>query len=149
MVSAVKWEAAPSGTGVLGTEINSLANNTITAAGTEVNNASDLNTVFWLELEVTFGSSPTDAVPTADIYMVRAPDGTNYDTSPPTSGTDFGETYLCSIPLQKTTGAQRKTVGPFLLPPMKVKFLLDNQSGVSYPASGTTLTLYPANYESQ
>lgn len=149
MVSAVKWEAAPSETTVLTTQLDTLANNTITAASSAYDNRTNLNTYFWIQLNVTFGSSPTDTAPTVDIYIVKSMDGTNYDTSPPTGGADFGETFLVGIPTQKTTSAQQKTVGPFLMPPAGVKFLADNQTGVAFPASGSTIKIFTANLEGQ
>jgi len=150
MASKLIWEASFASCGnVLSMELNSLANDTITAAGSAVDNTTNLDVYGWLELNVTFGSSPTDSVPTVDVYMSISADGTNYASDPVTSGVDCGLQQIISIPTRKVTSAQRKVVGPFLLPPGKFKFLLDNQTGVSFPASGSTVTLYTSNIEGQ
>ena len=150
MASIVKWEAAPSVTAdIMTTALNSLANNTISAVSTEVVNSTGLNTFFWLELNVTFGSAPSDANPSVDVYATRALDGTVYETAPLTGGADAGQTYIGSFPVQKVTSAQVLRIGPFGFEPLKHKFLLDNQTGVAFPASGSTLDIGVDNLEGQ
>jgi hypothetical protein len=48
MANAIKWEAAPTSRGnVLSTELNSLANDARTDAGTEVDNSVNLEFDIW------------------------------------------------------------------------------------------------------
>lgn len=150
MVSAVKWEAALSVvTGIITTALNALANNTISAVSTEVDNSAGLDTFFWLELNVTFAVAPSDANPSVDVYATRALDGTVYETAPLTGGVDAGQTYIGSFPVQKVTSAQVLRIGPFGFEPMKHKFLLDNQTGQAFPATGSTLDIATNNLEGQ
>ena len=149
MVSAVKWEAGSTSRGnVLSTELNSLANDTITAAGTEIDNSTNLDTLGWLEINVIFGSAPSDAAPHFAIGIIEAPDGTNYESDYVTGFTDQDGPQI-TVPVRKVTTAHRLIVGPFPLPPHKIKFQLDNQTGVAFPASGSTVELFTNNFESQ
>lgn len=148
MANAIKWEAAWSDRGtVLGSELNSLASGSRTAAGTEVNNASNLDQYGKLELSVTFGSSPSTGG-YVQVHMVTAPDGTNYEDGD-ASADPGAHTVVAVLPVRATTSAQRLMSPPFLLQPAKTKFLLVNQAGVAFPASGSTLKLYSANDEVQ
>lgn len=150
MVSAVKWETTSTETSILTTQLNSLANNTISAASTEVANAGSLNTRGWLKLNVTFGSAPTDNNPTCDIYLAQDASNAEYDTAPVTGGAQQGHMLLVRIPVVKGTGAQVITVPiPGYLPPHDFKLYLDDQTGVAFPASGSTLKIYTNNLEGQ
>ena len=149
MVSAVKWEAASTVTSIMTTALNSMANNTISAASTEVANETGLDTYYWLELNVTYGVNPSDTAPTVDVYAAQAPDGTNYEIAPLTGGTNQSHMYVGSFPVIASTAAQRVVIGPIVLPPHKTKFYLDNQTGQTMAASGNTLDIVTNNYESQ
>ena len=149
MVSAVKWQAAPTKTQIMTTQLDGLANNTISSASTEVDNSVNLDTYAWLELNVTFGSAPSDANPTVDVYMAKAPDGTNYESAPLTGGAQQGHMFIGSFPVQKVTSAQRIVVGPIPLPPTKFQLYLDNQTGQAMAANGNTLDIYTDNLEGQ
>ena len=149
MANVVNWDAAAeSGSAIIGTEANALADNARTAVGTEYANATNLNQYGWAELEVTFASSPTDDVPHCKLYMVRKVDGTNYEDGS-ASVVPSPDALVAAMHVQASTSAQRIVVGPFLLPPHDVKFLLENQTGVAFPATGSTVTLYVANDEVQ
>jgi len=149
MVSKVIWEAPPTVTSIMTTALNSLANNTISAASTEVANQINLDTFAWLELNATFGTSPSDANPTVDVYMATAPDGTNYETAPLTGGAQQGHMFLGSFPIRKVTSAQRVVIGPFAIPPTKFKLYLDNQTGQAMASTGNTLDIITDNLEGQ
>lgn len=150
MVAAVKWEAAPSAVTILSTEMNSLANNTPTAASGEYDNSSNLNVYAWFELAVTFASNPSVTPPMVDLYMTRALDGTNHETGLAASGgANQQHLYLGSFQVLANTSAQRITLGPVLLPPTKLKFYIDNRSGQAMTSSGHTLKMFTANLESQ
>jgi hypothetical protein len=150
VVAVVKWEAAPSAVTILSTEMNSLANNTPTAASSEYDNSSNLNVYAWFELAATFAVSPNGVPPMVDLYMTRALDGTNHETGLAASGgANQQHLYLGSFQVLGNTGAQRITLGPVLLPPSKLKFYIDNRSGQAMTSSGHTLKMYPANLESQ
>ena len=149
MVSAVKWQAAPTVTPIATTQLNSLANNTISAESTVVPNQTNLDTLSWFELNVTYGVAPTDSNPSVDLYAATAPDGTNYETAPLTGGVNQGHMYIGSFPIAKVTTAQRIVIGPFALDPMATKFYLDNQTGQAMAATGNTLDIITDNFEGQ
>jgi len=143
-MATIKWAGAPtSRSTVLTTELNSLANGSRTNAGSEIDNSSNLDTYGFLKLAVTFGTNPS-AGAYVEIHMLMALDGTNYPDG--SSSVDPGvDTTILTIPILASTSAQSKQVGPFLLPPSKVKFILVNATGQAFPASGSTLTLYTQN----
>jgi hypothetical protein len=138
-----KWAAYTSRGNVLSTELNSLAAASRSAAGTEVDNGTNLDMFGVLELQVTFGTAPV-AGGYVEIYMVAAPDGTNYEDGSAT--VDPGTHKLIDrIPVRAVTTAQRLTGRMIPLLPEKTKFLLYNGFGQAFPASGSTLTLYTTN----
>ena len=138
-----KWDGFTSRGAVLTTELNALANAGRSAAGTEINNATNKDMYGQLELQVTFGTAPT-AGGYVEIYMVNALDGTNYEDGSNT--VDPGTHKLVDrIPVRAVTTAQRLNGRMLTLEPAKTKFLLLNGSGQAFPASGSTLTLYTTN----
>lgn len=138
-----KWDGFTSRGTVLTTELNSLASASRSAAGTEINNATNKDVFGKLELSVTFGTAPS-AGGYVEIYAVTAPDGTNYEDGSNT--VDPGVHKLVDrIPVRSVTTAQRLNGRMIPLEPAKTKFLLLNGSGQAFPASGSTLTLYTTN----
>jgi len=138
-----KWAAYTSRGSVLSTELNALASAGRSAAGAEVDNGANLDMFGVLELAVTFGTAPV-AGGFIEIYMVTAPDGTNYEDG--SDSVDPGTHKLIDrIPVRAVTTAQRLTGRLVPLLPEKTKFLLYNGSGQAFPASGSTLTLYTTN----
>jgi len=138
-----KWAAYTSRGNVLSTELNALANAGRSAAGVEIDNGVNLDMYGVLELQVTFGVAPS-AGGYVEIYMVTAPDGTNYEDGSNT--VDPGTHKLVDrIPVRAVTTAQRLTGRMIPLLPEKTKFLLYNGSGQAFPASGSTLALYTTN----
>jgi hypothetical protein len=138
-----KWDVFTSRSTVLTTELNALANNGRSAAGTEIDNGTNKDVFGQLELQVTFGTAPS-AGGFVEIYMVNALDGTNYEDGSNT--VDPGTHKLVDrIPVRAVTTAQRLNGRMIPLEPAKTKFLLVNGSGQAFPASGSTLTLYTTN----
>jgi hypothetical protein len=108
-----------------------------------VDNGVNLDMFGVLELAVTFGTAPS-AGGYVEIYMVTAPDGTNYEDGSDT--VDPGTHKLIDrIPVRAVTTAQRLSGRLIPLLPEKTKFLLYNGSGQAFPASGSTMTLYTTN----
>ena len=144
-MATIKWAGWTSRGAVLGAELNALANSGRSAAGTEVNNATNKDRWGKLELAATFGTAPS-AGGYVEIYAVTAPDGTNYEDG--SNSVDPGAHKLIDrIPVRAVTTAQRLTGRTMPLEPAKTKFLLTNGSGQAFPASGSTLTLYTTNEE--
>lgn len=149
-MATIKLEAG-SQTSLLTTELNSLANSNASALGTEYDNATNLYMFGLFELNVTFASNPTLGS-TIDLYIVSAPDGTNYDDA------TTGATLLTPItsfaggfPLRNVTTAQKVALGAItqiLLPPTKFKIQVYNRSSQAFPASGSTVKFTPFRYQS-
>ena len=88
-----------------------------------------------------------------DLYIIPAPDGTNYDDNTTgASGAAPITTYVGGFPLRAVTTAQKVPLGLGLtlvnLPPTKFKAFLLNKSGQAFPASGSTVKMVPYRYQS-
>lgn len=137
---------------LLSTELNSLANNAGALASTGYDNANTSNLYIWasFELNVTFGSAPT-AGSVCELYIIPAPDGTNYDDTVAAATAYAPSPALAGFfPLRNVTTAQKIPLGyggmrnPITLPPTLFKLFLINKGGQAFPASGSTVkaTLY-------
>jgi hypothetical protein len=148
VANAIKWESLWTSRGdILTTELNALASGSRSGVGSAVDNGANLDQWGKLQIEVTFGSSPS-AGGYLLLYMVAANDGTNYDSGS-SSLTPGAHTIVGTVEVQPTTNAQRLSTRPFRLPPSPVKFLLGNGASVAFPASGSTVELFTANDEVQ
>lgn len=142
-MATIKWSGYTDRASVLTTELNALANAGRSAAGKEIDNATNKDRWGKLELSVTFGTAPS-AGGYVEIYAITAPDGTNYEDGSNT--VDPGTHKLIDrLPVRAVTTAQRLTGRLFPLEPAKTKFLLVNGSGQAFPASGSALKLYTVN----
>ncbi len=149
-MASIKLEAASIST-VASTELNSLASAAL-ALGAEYDNTSNLYLFGLFEVNVTFGSSPT-ANTTIDLYLIPAPDGTNYDDAVTgASGTAPAQCYIGSAPVRAVTSAQKIPIGLGLtlvnLPPLKFKIAVKNGTNQSFPASGSTVKMIAYRYQS-
>lgn len=148
MPNVILWQAAwLSRSTVLTTQLNSLANAARSAAGTEIDNSVNQDQYGILEVLVTFGTAPS-AGAYLQIHMVTAPNATNYEDGSDTVDPGI-HTAVATIPVKALTSAQRVVSTMIQLKPGKTKFLLLNQSGQAFPASGSTVTLYTTNDEVQ
>lgn len=149
-MASIKQEAGSIQT-IADTELNSLGNGS-SALGKEYDNGTNQYLYGFFELNVTWGSNPT-AGALVNLYLVPAPDGTNYDDGsgsvvPPLT------CYVGGFPVRAVTTAQKIPLGgpgqPSLipLPPCKFKPVLINNSGQAMPASGNTLKMIPYRLQS-
>lgn len=129
---------------VLGTELNSLANNTKCTAGSAIDNSSSgsnpqLDTFADFECNVTFGTNPT-ANSLLDLYLIPSLDGTNYADIATVPSSIY---YACSFPVQANTSAQLIVAQGVRLPPGKFKAVLyNNATGQTLAASGNTIEMF-------
>lgn len=134
------------------TELNSLANNA-GALGAEYDNATNLYLFGVFELNVTFASNPT-AGSTVDLYIIPAPDATNYDDAVTgAAGSAPSTAYAGGFPLRAVSTAQKVPLGvglsgPVPLPLCKFKVFALNKSGQAFPSSGSTIKMVPSIYQS-
>jgi hypothetical protein len=146
MANIGKWALSGVGlTSVLTTGLNSLANNTMSAASSTYANQTNLD--LYADIEVVLASLSPAAGAYVSIYVLESVDGTNF---PAQSDADLRLTstqLLCVIPIGTTAAtAQRVTARNILLPPAAIQFKLDNQTGVALNASGNTVKILPYNY---
>lgn len=150
MVAAIKWETTSSATAVidLGTTLNDA---TFSALGSEYDNSTNLNTYGWLELQTSTGDLMASAVTAAnayiDVFMVQAPDGTNYSNTPDVLN-EFQDLRVATFAIPTEAAVVPLIVGPIVLPPHKIKFLVYNATGQQMNNTWE-LNLYTNNFESQ
>ena len=148
MANKILWDAAIVSRGEV-VDFDDLANNARTNAGAEIDNSVNLDQYGYLKITADFISAPDDVYPTLDIYMVKALDGTNYEDGS-SSVTPSSQSFIASVPVLKVATAQIPgVVGPFLLPPCKIKFIVENQTGQVPAATGNSLALFTCNDEVQ
>ena len=149
-MSSIKLEAG-SITTVLSTELNSLANVAAALASSGYDNSASLYLWAIFELNVTFGSAPS-ATGTIDLYIIPAPDGSNYDDAVTgASGAAPATSYVGGFPLRAVTSAQKIPIGAARrvdLPPVPFKVFVVNNSGQAFPSSGSTVKMVPYRYQS-
>ncbi len=152
-MAELKYIAATIAT-LMTTELNSLANGSGAIASAGYDNGANLYLYGWFELSVTFGTAPT-ANSTVSLYLVPAPDGTNYDDAI-TGASPFAspDMYVGAFVLRAVTTAQKISLGKsgpmglIALPPVPFKAYLINNSGQAFPASGSTLKMVPYRIQS-
>ncbi len=130
-------------TSVLTTELNSLNTATDSSAGTAFDNTPSTTDKGFLggelELYVTFGSNPATGS-AAYVYVIAAPDGTNYGDANSTAAR-----IVATLPLRATTSPQRvsRSIGAESLPGCNIKFLLRTDASATTASSGNTLKFLP------
>ena len=133
------WDPA-SITSLLTTELNSLASAAGSALGTEYDNATNCFLYGLFELTATFGSSPT-ADTTVDLYLVPAPDGTNYDDGSATILA--GNHIIGGWNIRAVNTAQKLAMWGVPLPPTKFKLNVLNNTDQAMAASGNIVKMIP------
>ncbi len=122
------------------TELNSLANGS-GAAGAEYDNATNKYTLGTIEIVFGTGSNAT-AGNTVDIYIVPAPDGTNYPDGVGTPSQVSAPQYVGSGVCRAAT-SHRLALNIVPLPLCKFKVVVVNGSGQAFSSSGNTVKLLP------
>lgn len=143
MANLLKWAAAWTSRGtVLTTELNALGNGAYSALGPSYDNTTNLNQTGYLDIVLASLAPTTGAYLQA--FLAQSLDGTNYDDAPSATNPGYGMQNAAS---SVTTGAaaKRLMIGPFIIPPGKMKFALLNKTGVSLGATTNTATLYTAD----
>jgi hypothetical protein len=136
MTNIAKWNT-PSITTVLNTELNALANNTMSAASAAIANNTSLN--MYVDIEVLLDPLSPAAGAYVGIYILEAVDGTNYPT-PSDADLRLSTTQqLVMIPIGVAAStAQRVVASVIPIPPGTFKIKLDNQTGVAIPSNNNS-----------
>lgn len=132
MANEIKWAGASTARPAidLGT---TLASDVLSGVGTEIDNSVNLDMLGWVELATSTGDLCASAITRANasigIYMVQAPDGTNYNNTPVTADKDeHGHLLVATVPVPTEAGVVPQVVGPISLPPHKFKLLAFNNT---------------------
>jgi len=145
-VATIKWSAFTDRGNLLSTVFNSIADAALSAATTALDNGTNLDT--HCLIEINLGSLTPVTPGYIELYMLKAPDGTNYEEAPVVGGLDRN-TLIATIPVPGGTATKRVMVPHLIvLPPCPVKWYLGNQMNVTSAASGNTMDVYTANLTS-
>ena len=147
-ITSFRQESVGTGSSVqmMSTELNSLAaaaaaiQNTGTNA--EYDNSAGGNLYFAadFELDVTFATGPTDQSVVA-CYILYKMDGTNYQDG----GTAYQPVYsfVGNFVCHNVTTAQRIPLKDIPIDPYPFKLLVVNSTNQPFPASGSTIKMWP------
>jgi len=144
-MATINWSAFTDRGNLASTVLDTLANATLSAASTALDNGTNKDT--HAVIEINLGSLTPVTPGYLELYMIKAPDGTNYEEAPVIGGTDRN-TLIATIPVPAGAGTKRVMTGLISLPPCPVKFYVGNQLNVTTTASGNTLDVYTANLTS-
>lgn len=135
-----KWNTPDGATTILSTELNGLANNTLTASSSTYNNSANLN--LYCDAEISVGPFSPASGGYFTVYILPSLDGTNFPKSIGSVLRNQPYHAWFTVALDTTASeSQRNVVRNLLLPPEAVKFALDNQSGVGTPGTGNTFKI--------
>lgn len=133
----------------LTTELNSLANGSASAASGALG-SDTVDAELWADFYFLTGGSITPGTNArADLYLIRAPDGTNYEDA--TTGASESlppDAFVGSFVPTSGAGTKRMVLRDIPLPPGLFKVILQNETGVSLAASGNTVKYRPHSLQS-
>lgn len=144
MASIGKWNTPSSVVSVLTTELNALADATMSAASAPI--ANDTNLDMYVDVELVLAAISPVAPAYVSIYLAEAIDGTNYPAPSTADQRQQTNAVLCSFQLSTTAAtAQRLVCRNVLIPPGTFKVYLDNRAGAAMGATLNTLKILPYN----
>ena len=138
-MATIQWATPSSAQSTLTTELNSLADGSVSSLGSEWDNTSSryvqaAGEVYLSSLTPTTGGY-------IQVFLVAAPNGTNF-------GDIVGDRVVARAYLSTSTGAKRYTFENVPLGPWKYKVALENRLGVALASSGNTVKLWGMKVES-
>lgn len=128
---------------VLTTELNSLASGSFCTLGAAFDNTSNKDMLFFLEF-LTGGSITPTTGAHLRVWPVLSFNGTDFGDTP--ASTQLAGHNAIWTPSIKTGAHTVRELGvrPILLPPCNIKFILQNNTGAAFSASGNVLRLWSA-----
>jgi hypothetical protein len=127
---------------LLSTELDSLANNTTVAAGSNFTNTNE-NPWGLFELVCSYGSAPT-ANTVIGLWLMSAIDGTNFEDY---SGIEPARSPDVAFRVRAVTASQRVTVVARLRPGVQLPVARNLATGQTLAASGNTIKVLPYTFE--
>lgn len=146
------WGTRQSAVSLLTTELNALANVNGSAAGSAIDLTQGGSPgggwqLCDIELFLASSSLAFTVASFVSIYFLASSDGTNYPKYTSGASWKLAQSYFAvSIPIHPATLSAEtiyEVVSGVWLPNMKLKPILVNNTGVTLPATGNTLKLYP------
>ena len=144
MTNQIKWSTPGSIVSVLTTELNALANNTLSALGPVYDNTGSARHQY-VDIELVLASLTPTAGGYISLYAALAVDGTNYGDAKRESM----QQLVGIFNLDTAAAAKRTSLRNILLPPDLMKFYVDNQAGVALGGTLNTVKVVPYNPEIQ
>ena len=144
-MSEAKWTAyGAADTLITGADMNSLANGSwATGVDTLVNNGTDLK--LYMDIDLALASAVTAGAgsPRVDVYLIPVPNGTNPPNPPGTTAQAAPiPSYVGGILAVASASFTRGSLRGIVIPPGSFGIIVQNNLGVSFPASGNTLLGY-------
>ncbi len=151
--NALRWEGAPVDEGTVLNLGTTLADDTLSSAGSEWNNSTNLDMLGWFELTTDsgnlFSAAVTQTGATVVLYRIQSMDGTTYDNEPATADiAEFPHLRVGDFPIATEAENKPIIIGPFPLPPSKQKYLVYNDTGQTMTLNWE-VNLYTNNPEIQ
>ena len=131
---------------VMSTELNSLAATTGKAISSVVDNSANLDLFDDLELTVTFAVAPVVGT-VIELYLITSLDGSTYADGD-TSVLPQASLFVGGFAVRAVTSAQRMHIRGVALPPGPFKYLVQNTTAQTFPASGSVLSHNPYQLQS-
>lgn len=119
----------------LSTELNSLANNSNSAASSAIDNSSTLDLEMEIEFLIATQGSPRSTGAMVQVYMVRSIDGGSTYADVLESINDPVATFT----LDAATTSRRETKQDIRIPPGLFKLYARNVTGQAFASSGNTV----------
>lgn len=140
-----KWDGFTSRGVVLDTQLDGLTTASYSLpSASAVDNAANKDRYGMAVLKTGFAVNPT-VEGELRLYMLAAPDGTNFGGFDSATNQPAEECYVGSFHVYADTAVQYCQSPLFVMPPCPVKFILKNGAGQTTAATLNTVTLYTTN----
>ena len=135
-------------TAITGANMNALANAAY-AMGPTIDNRPTVGSVSaddlgYLEIVLASAVTPAAGAPNITVYVIPAPDGTNFPSPPGTTAGAAPVYFAQSFPMVASVSSSRFVCPNLILPPFIFEIMIQQNLGVAFPATGNTALLYRA-----
>ena len=141
-MATLQWATPESTATALTTELNSLANGSLSTLSSAIDNTTGLYE--YLAVEVALASINPSGTPYVTVYLFYSLDGTNYEDG----SASASHAVAVSLPVTTGSSAKRAVSRHIPLQPLPFKLAVQNNTGVALAASGNTLRYRRFNEQS-